>query len=126
MNEKDRFLRELGQRLAAARKAEGLSQTELGRMVQVSQQVIADYEKGHRHIPTWRVCRVAEALGVDVAELLGGRRRIPRKRGPTPKIQEQLEAIAALPKTKRRFVADVLANILKETEDVPYQKVLQG
>ena len=38
---------------------------------------------------------------------------MPRKRGPTPKIQKQLEAIGALPKDKRRFLEEVLANILK-------------
>jgi DNA-binding XRE family transcriptional regulator len=51
MNEKDRFQRELGQRLATVRKDQGLSQTELARMVKVSQQLIADYEAGARQLP---------------------------------------------------------------------------
>ena len=117
MNEKDRFLRELGCRLATARKAEGLSQTELARMVEVSQQVIADYEAGARQLPVWRLVRIAEALRIDPGKLLGAGEQIPQKRGPTPKVQKQLEAIGALPKDKRRFVEEVLANILKGAAD---------
>jgi len=113
MNEKERFLRDLGRRIAEARKREGLTQAQLGKALGVSQQVVADYENGSRHIPAWRLVRVADALGVDIMELLGRGRQAPRKRGPTPKILKQLEAIAALPKDKRWFVEEVLTNILK-------------
>ena len=117
MNEKDRFLRELGCRLATARKAEGLSQTELARMVEVSQQVIADYEAGARQLPVWRLVRITEALGIGPGQLLGSGKQTPRRPGPTPKIQKQMESIAGLPKDKRRFVEEVLANILKGSKD---------
>ena len=117
MNEKARFLRELGQRLAATREAEGLSQTDLAKAVKVSQQIIADYEAGARQLPVWRLMCVADAMGVDVTELLGTSRQPPRKRGPTPKVQKQLEAIGTLPKDKRRFLEEVVANILKGAKD---------
>ena len=71
MNKKDQFLRELGQRIADARKSEGLTQAQLGETVGASQQVVADYECGSRHIPVWRLMCVADAMGVDVTELLG-------------------------------------------------------
>ena len=112
MEEKDQFLRELGQRIADSRKSEGLTQAQLGETVGVSQQVVADYECGSRHIPVWRLMCVADAMGVDVTVLLGTSRQPLRKRGPTPKVRKQLEAIGALPKDKRRFVEEVLANIL--------------
>lgn len=116
MNEKEKFLRDLGLRIAEARKREGLTQAQLGEMVGTSQQIVANYETGTRHIPAWRLVCVADALGVDVMELLGRGEHRPRKRGPTPKIQKQLEAIAGLSKDKRRFVEEVLANILKGSE----------
>ena len=117
MKEKDQFLRELGQRIAAARKAEGLSQTDLAQMVKVSQQIIADYEAGARQLPVWRLVRIAEALRIDLGQLLGSGEQMPKKRGPTPKIRKQMEAIAGLPKDKRRFVEEVLINILKGAKD---------
>ena len=116
MSEQQQFLKALGARMADARKREGLTQAQLGETAGVSQQIIADYESGSRHIPAWRLVCVADALGVGVAELVGRDERRPRKRGPTPKIQKQLEAIAALPKAKRAFVSEVLTNILKEAE----------
>jgi len=112
MNEQKTFLKELGKRMAAARKSEGLTQAQLAETTGVSQQIIADYESGSRHIPVWRLICIADTLGVEVAELAGRRDQKPRKRGPTPKIQKQLEAIAALPKDKQAFVSEVLTNIL--------------
>ena len=117
MSEQKRFLKALGARMAHARKREGLTQAQLGEMVGVSQQIIADYEAGTRQLPVWRLVHIAEALRIDPGQLLGAGKQTPRKRGPTPRIQKQLEAIAALPKDKRRFVGDILANILKGPED---------
>ena len=117
MPEQKRFLRALGARMAHARKREGLTQAQLGEMASVSQQIIADYEAGARQLPVWRLVRIAGALRIDPGQLLGAGEQIPRKRGPTPKMQKQLEAIDALPKDKRRFVEEVLANILKGSKD---------
>ena len=75
---------------------------------------------------------MADILGVGVEELAGTGKRMRGKRagppacgvkrslrrGPTPEIQKQLEAIAGLPKDKRRFVEEVLANILKGSKNV--------
>jgi len=116
MSDRERFLKTLGARIAAARKREELTQAQLGEMLGLSQQVMADYETGTRQLQVWRLVQVADALGVGVAELVGrDDERRPRKRGPTPKIQKQLEAIADLPKAKRAFVSEVLTNILKES-----------
>jgi hypothetical protein len=37
------------------------------------------------------------------------------KRGPTPKLQQQMERIRQLPKTKQRFVMDVLETVLAQS-----------
>jgi hypothetical protein len=38
-----------------------------------------------------------------------------KKRGPTPRIQQQLEAVGALPRSKQRFVSQVLDSVLAQT-----------
>ena len=98
--------------MSAARKHEGLTQAQLAEAAGVSQQIIADYETGSRHIPVWRLTCIAEILGVGLVELTGRGNQKPLKRGPTPRIQKQLEAVAALPKDKQAFVSEVLTNIL--------------
>lgn len=112
MKDQDSFLHELGDRIQATRKELGLTQTEFGKMLGLSQQVIADYEAGHRNIPVYTLARIAKALGTDIDELVKGKAD-KRKRGPAPKVQSLVERINRLPKTRQRFVVDMLENALQ-------------
>ena len=114
MDETRSFLKEMGSRLTAARKHEGLSQVQLAKLVGVSQQIIANYEIGSRHIPVGRLVRICDILGVGIADVVGRGETGPRKRGPTPLIEKQLEAITALPNDKRAFITEVLTNFFKK------------
>lgn len=113
MKDQEVFLRDLGSRISRFRKDQGLTQTQIGKMVGVTQQVIAEYEGGYRNIPIWRLLNLAEALGVQADDLLNGA-RAPRKRGPSPKIQRQIEQISRLPKAKQRFVTELLDKVIQE------------
>ncbi len=57
---------------------------------------------------------LAEHLGVSVEDLIGtpAAKRSTGKRGPAPKIQQQLQQIEALPKAKQRAIAQVLDSML--------------
>ena len=107
------FLVTLGQRIQARRKALGLTQADFGKLVDLSQQVIADYEAGNRNIPVYTLARMAEVLGMDVGELREEHKPVGRKRGPAPLVQRQLEQIQALPKQKQKFVLQALDMALK-------------
>jgi hypothetical protein len=39
----------------------------------------------------------------------------PKKRGPAPKLQQQLERLQALPKAKQRLVIEVLDSLLAQS-----------
>lgn len=69
-----RFTNEYGRRLNAARAAAGLSQQQLGDLVQRSRNSIRGIEAGHHSCSAEQVAQQAEALGVDPAWLLTGRR----------------------------------------------------
>jgi transcriptional regulator with XRE-family HTH domain len=114
MTDQSTFLRGLGERIASARKTQGLTQVQLGNMVHVTQQVIAEYEAGYRNIPIYRLLSLAESLGVRVEQLLSGAESAPAKRGPAPKIQRQIEQIGRLPKSKQRFVSELLEKVIQE------------
>lgn len=66
---------------AQRRGHERLAQGQLGNMVHVTQQVIAEYEAGYRNIPVYRLVSLAEALGVTADELLKDSESGTRKRG---------------------------------------------
>jgi len=106
------FYERLGQRVAERRKAQGLTQAELAETVGISQQTLAHYENGRARIQVARLPHMAEALGISVEELIGAATK-PGKRGPTPKLQQQLERLSRLPRTKQRFVIEMLDTVLK-------------
>ena len=47
-------------------------------------------------------------------EALIGEEEKPAKRGPTPKLQQQMEKISQLPRTKQRFVIEMLDTVLAQ------------
>lgn len=107
------FFKDLGSRIAILRKERGLTQTQLGEMIGVSQQQIVSFEKGRRKVPVSALPKLSETLGISVEELIGIDAK-PGKRGPTPKLQRQLERLLQLPRSKQRFVTEMLDTVLQQ------------
>jgi transcriptional regulator with XRE-family HTH domain len=107
------FYRALGQRVAEARKAAGLTQTQLAEQLGIAQQTLAHYEMGRLRIAVALLPPLAKALGVTVEELMGEEVR-PAKRGPAPKLQQQIERIQQLPRAQQRFVMQMLDTVLAQ------------
>ncbi len=107
------FLRALGQRVAERRKAQGLTQAELAARLGISQQLVASYEGGRRRLPVALLPAVAQQLAVSVETLLGLANGTS-KRGPTPKFQRHLERLSRLPRSRQRFVLDMLETVLQQ------------
>lgn len=107
------FFLALGTRIAQLRKEQGLTQTQLAELLGVSQQTITSFEKGRRRVAVSALTTIARALAVSVEELLGDEKQ-PARRGPTPKLQLQLERLSRLPKSKQRFVVEILDNVLRQ------------
>ncbi len=107
------FYERLGQRLAERRKARGITQVQLAERLGVAQQTLAHYEGGTVRIAIATLADAAQALDTTVETLLGSAAaKAGGKRGPAPKIQQQLEQIEALPKAKQRAIAQVLDSML--------------
>ena len=77
-----------------------------------SQQMITDYETGRRRIPAYNLARIAEALGVTAATLLDGSNPPRHRRGPPSKVDRLAEQISRLPRSRRRFVVEMIENAL--------------
>lgn len=108
------FYVELGQRIATLRKAQGLTQVQLAEALDVAQQTMAHYEAGRLRLLAGALPTLAEHLGVTVEELVGAppAKRTAGKRGPQPKIAQQLERIQALPAAEQRAIVKVLDSVL--------------
>ena len=77
MSKRSGELRELGRRIRAARKALGLSQEGLAYESDIDRSYIGGVERGERNITFGVLCKIAAALGSDVAALT---RDLPPKR----------------------------------------------
>ena len=112
--EEKSFFKKLGERIAALRRAQDLTQVQLAELLDVSQQQVASFEVGRRRVPVSMLPRLARALAVSVEDLLGEPAR-PSKRGPAPKLQQQMQRISELPRAKQRFVIEMLDTVLAST-----------
>lgn len=108
------FFRQLGIRIADRRKAQDLTQAQLGELVGVTQQQIASFEIGRRRIPVSALPLLAKALNVSIEALIGGSAKTANKRGPAPKLQQQLEQLSQLPKAQQRLVSQVIDSVLAQ------------
>jgi len=63
-------------------------------------------------VPTTTLPPLAHTLDTSTEELVGGESNRNVKRGPAPKIQQQLERVSQLPRARQRIVSEVLDSLL--------------
>jgi transcriptional regulator with XRE-family HTH domain len=68
--DRESFLKEVGRRLADARKVSGINQTDLGRMIGKSQDAISHYESGARELSISDLVLLSDALKLPTSYLL--------------------------------------------------------
>jgi transcriptional regulator with XRE-family HTH domain len=112
------FFKALGERIAAARKERGLTQQQLAEQLGVAQQTFAHYEVARARIAADLLPRLAELLDLSLDELLMGQPtvRIPGKRGPASRLEQQLDAITRLPKAKQKMVAEMIDSVIVKAD----------
>ena len=97
------------------RKSQNITQVEMAKTLGVSQQTINSYEVGRRKIPVSALPTLARSLGVSMEELLGeDSAAAAKKRGPAPKLLQQIERIQRLPRTQQRFLMQVIDTVLAQ------------
>lgn len=107
------FFKALGSRLATLRTEHKLSQQAVADELGIPQQTYAHYEVGRARMPASLLPPLAEIFGVTVDELVG-RLNGRGKRGPTPKLQQQIERLNRLPKAQQQVVMKMLEGVLAQ------------
>ena len=109
------FFVELGARIAELRKAQGITQIQMAEALSVSQQTVNSYEVARRRIPASALPELAELFRISIDELLGNQpKKIGGKRGPASKLQQQIERLNQLPRSKQRFVIEMIDTVLQQ------------
>jgi transcriptional regulator with XRE-family HTH domain len=111
----EQFFRELGERIASARKAHGMTQQQLAEALGIAQQTLAHYEGGRSRVPASMLPTLAELLTFSFDELFG--KPIGQQAGKgssMSRLQQQIAAVEKLPKAKQRFVSQMLDTVLAQ------------
>lgn len=112
MNSHDeQFFKAMGARIAQARKAQGLTQQQVADRLGIPQQTYAHYEVGDVRVPASMLPLLTQILGLSPEELLGhptGSKKAKPKPGPASKLDQQIERIRQLPRTKQVFITEML------------------
>ena len=107
------FFQTLGRQVADLRKEMRMTQTQLAETLGISQQLIAAYEAGSRKIPVSMLPTLATLFAVTLEQLVG-MKQLPTKRGPASILQRQMEQINTLPKSKQKFISEMLEALINQ------------
>lgn len=108
------FFVTLGERIASLRRTHNITQVQLAEALGVSQQTLQSYEVGRRRLPVSALPVVASTLSVSLDALFGSAKAARGKRGPVPQWQQQIEAVARLPRSQQQFVARMIKTVLAQ------------
>ncbi len=86
---------------------------QLAKTLGISQQLIAAYEAGSRKIPASLLPRLTKLFAVTLEELIG-MEKLPTKRGPRSILQQQIEQIGLMPRSKQQFIIEMLEALIKQ------------
>ena len=104
---------ESGARLAALRKAAGLSQAELGEALGIPARSVSFYERKAQSLPSHLLPKIAEALNVSIEAVVGTNSGGSNgKRGPKSDLELRFEQISRLPRRQQKKIIDVVDALL--------------
>ncbi len=112
------FYTAIGQRISFARKAQNFTQQQLAEALGIAQQTMAHYEGGTLRISIATLLATAEALGIEVDDLLyeSPTTKAKSKRGPASTLQLQIEQIGLMPRAKQKFIIEMLDAMIKQQQ----------
>ncbi|WP_080747799.1 helix-turn-helix domain-containing protein [Burkholderia cepacia] len=78
----------------------------------IAQQTLAHYEGGRVRLTIDMLLDLADELGTSVTELIGEPAHLLAKPGPASRLQQQVDAISQLPRSKQKLASDLLDTVL--------------
>ena len=102
-----------GTRLHALREAAGLTQQEVAEQLDIAQSSYATWERQTPAIRPDQLDRLADILGVAVADFFSTKPPTASQRGgPLGRARRVFEEISALPRKKQKRILDVVEDLL--------------
>lgn len=112
-----RTQKEIGQRVAALRKAKGFGQEDLARLIDISRSSLAQMEIGNRSMDVLELKRICNALHCSFYALLGDEDQSPMTFEAAPKPEPEMRI--SVPKLQLEKFVQVLLYILERCAGKP-------
>ncbi len=103
-----------GARLAALRRAAGLTQVELAQLVGESQQNIAFWEQSEKPPRSDVLPKLAKVLGIKIEQILEGELPQTRRAGPVGKVQKIFEEVSTLPRKQQERIVETVSALVAQ------------
>lgn len=107
------YFRSLGKHITELRKEFGMTQAELARALNVSQQTVFAYELGDRRVSVLMLVKLARIFDTSVEELSGLKMPTRPRRRLSPAGMRHAESYQRLSKTEQRFVKKIIDTLLE-------------
>ena len=104
---------EFGKRLAYFRKAKGLTQRDLAKIIGVSNRVIAYYEAETKYPPSKLLIPIADTLGITTDELLGRTSANIAFDPQNTALWRNLKMVEDLPKADQKAILHYIKTMVK-------------
>ena len=101
----------VGSRLAAIRKSNGLTQTQVAERIGIQQYLVSSYETGRLHLSDEMLIRFAMALETSADAILGLDDAVIE--GPSLKLVKRIKKIEQLPPAKQKALLQTIDGFLK-------------
>ena len=112
-----KFLKALGARIRAVRKAKHLSQFELAHRAGINTVHLSDIERGMVNPSILVIYAIAKALDINIAQLLT---EFPVEKPPLTHLEDEIHQtffkITQLPSDKQEAAVNILETVLSELE----------
>ena len=102
----------LGQNLAHFRKLAGLTQTELGNEINVSQSLLAHYEAGRRNLSVNLIVPITNILNISVEQLLSIPQKTVKHNIQTTPLQKRFDKLKSLPRSQQKMLLSMLDGLI--------------
>lgn len=102
----------LGERIARARAASGLTQHQLAERLGVSQQMVGYLEVRPVAVRPEMLAKISEILGVSLDELIGGNGAPRKPTGPSGRVRRVFEEVSKLPRSRQQRILATVEDML--------------
>ncbi len=103
---------EFGQRLLEARTNKGLSQTQLAKLLGVTQPSYADWERKAMALRPEHLAKLSEILEVPVSVLVGIEEEAKKNGGPVGRARRVFEVVSELPRSQQTKILDTVETLI--------------